>query len=189
MFGAVEDSCSTITKSSTVLAKTSTALAKIAGISSGISTRRIAPSRDAPRSAAASSYVRPIDTSRARTMIAGQLMFQTTSPATSAGVPKLMNVSSCVTSRNNATASSSSGITNEKIITKFSPVEVRLRQRSMPIAKPTPIGTVISVVRTESLSVWMTAECSSGLWRTDGPSCRRTTWSRSPATSPVMHPC
>ena len=90
-------------------------------------------------------------------MIAGQLMFHTTSPATSAGVPRLMNVSACVTSRNSATASSSSGITNEKIITKFSPFEVRLRQRSMPIAKPTPIGTQITVVRTASTSVWITA--------------------------------
>ena len=90
-------------------------------------------------------------------MIAGQLMFQTTSPATSAGVPRLMNVSACVTSRNSATASSSSGITNEKIITTFSPFEVRVRQRSMPIAKQTPIGTQINVVRTASTSVWITA--------------------------------
>ena len=96
-------------------------------------------------------------TSRARTMIAGQLMFHTTSPATSAGVPSLMNVSACVTSRNSATASSSSGITNEKIITKFSPFAVRVRQRSMPIAKPTPIGTQITVVRPASTSVWITA--------------------------------
>ena len=100
-------------------------------------------------------------------MIAGQLMFQTTSAATSAVVPRRRNVSSCVTNRNSPTASSSSGITNEKIITKFRPFEVRLRHRSIPIAKPTPIGTVISVVRPASFSVWMTAECSSGLCRTE----------------------
>ncbi len=68
-----------------------------------------------------------------------------------------MNVRPCVTSRNSATASSSSGITNEKIITKFNEVEVRERQRSIPIAKETPIGTQITVVRTASTSVWITA--------------------------------
>ena len=68
-----------------------------------------------------------------------------------------MNVSAWVTSRNSATASSSSGITNEKIITMFSPPAVRVRQRSMPIAKHTPIGTQIAVVSTASTSVWITA--------------------------------
>src|SRR5215203_454956 len=47
-------------------AKTSTALAKMAGDSSGSSTWRRALTGEAPRSMAASSYSRPIDSSRAR---------------------------------------------------------------------------------------------------------------------------
>src|ERR1700733_7560038 len=105
--------------------------------------------------------------SRARTMIAGQLRFHTTSPATSAGVPRWMNVSACVTSRNSATASNSSGITNEKIRTKFSPLAVRVRQRSIPIANPIPIGTQIKVVGPPRLSVGITAWWRLGLCSTD----------------------
>ena len=42
----------------------------------------------APRSAAASSYCRPSVTSRACTMMAGQLTFQVTRARTSASVPR-----------------------------------------------------------------------------------------------------
>ena len=52
-------------------AKTSTVLAKIAGISIGMMIRRSAPSGDAPRSIAASSYWGPMVASRARTSTAG----------------------------------------------------------------------------------------------------------------------
>ncbi len=101
-------------------------------------------------------------------MIAGQLMFQTTSPATSASVPSPMNVSAWVTSRNSATASSSSGNherEDHREVQRRS--RSRLRQRSMPIANPTPIGTQITVVRTASTSVWITAWCRLGLWSTE----------------------
>ncbi len=68
---ALEESRSTMTKSSITPENASTALAKMAGASSGSITRRMAASRLAPRSAAASSYWRPNPTSRAPTMIAG----------------------------------------------------------------------------------------------------------------------
>ncbi len=100
-------------------------------------------------------------------MIAGQLMFQTTSAATSAVVPRLTKVNSWVKTNIRATASRSSGTTNEKIITKLRPEEVRVLQRSIPIAKPTPIGTVMTVVNNDSLSVWITAWWSCGSCHTE----------------------
>ena len=65
------DSACTVTKSSTVSANTSATLAKIAGVSSGNRTRRIAWFGVLPRSIAASSYSGPIESNRARTMITG----------------------------------------------------------------------------------------------------------------------
>src|SRR5580658_7068035 len=94
-------------------------------------------------------------------------MFQTTRAATSAVVPRLTKVNSWVKTNMSATANNSSGTTNEKIITKLSPDAVRVRQRSIPMAKPTPIGTVMTVVSTESLSVWMTAWCNCGSCQTE----------------------
>ena len=61
----------------------------MAGMSKGTSTRRTASNLEAPRSAAASSKLGPIETSLAMTMMAGQEMFQTTRPRTSAQVPEL----------------------------------------------------------------------------------------------------
>ena len=49
-------------------AKTTAALARMAGASSGSSTRVSTEKGGAPRSAAASSYSGPIDTSRPRTI-------------------------------------------------------------------------------------------------------------------------
>ena len=56
------------TKSSIEIANATAALATIAGASSGSSTRNSWSRGGAPRSAAASSYSRPIETSRPRTM-------------------------------------------------------------------------------------------------------------------------
>ena len=81
---ALEESRSTITKSSITPEKTSTALAKMAGASSGTMTRRMTWNWFAPRSAAASSYWRPMVTRRAWTTIAGHDTFQVTRPRTSA---------------------------------------------------------------------------------------------------------
>ena len=41
------------------------------------------------------------------------------------------------------------------------------RQRLMPSANATPSGTAISVVSTDSRTVWMTAACSCGLCSTE----------------------
>src|SRR5271165_1881580 len=93
VFPALDESRSTITKSSITPENTSTALAKMAGASSGSRTRRITWNWLAPRSAAASSYCRPSVTSLACTTMAGQLTFQVTSPRTSAVVPRCTVVS------------------------------------------------------------------------------------------------
>ena len=130
------------------LEKTSTALAKMAGLSSGSMTLVCAWNRVAPRSAAASSYWRPSVTSRACTMIAGQLTFQVTRARTSAGVPRCTGVNSSVNTKNIATPKISSGMTKDRIIRKLNVDEaVWPRQRLMPSANATPSGTVISVVR------------------------------------------
>ena len=123
--------------------------------------------RVAPKSAAASSYCRPIVTSRAWTMIAGQLTFQVTSPRVSASVPRCTCVNRTVNTKNIATPKISSGMTKERIMTKLNEDEVTPRHRLMPIAKATPSGTAISVVYTERRSVCRTALCSAGLCRTD----------------------
>src|SRR5690348_4138999 len=117
VFPALEESRSTMTKSSITPEKTSTALAKMAGPSIGRMTRRMAWNRLAPRSAAASSYWRPRVTSRACTMIAGQLTFQVTSARTSASVPRCTLVNSSVNTKNMATPKISSGMTKDRIIT------------------------------------------------------------------------
>ncbi len=101
-------------------------------------------------------------------MMAGHEMFQTTSAATSAGVPRATNLKDCWNKNRRATPSSSSGITNEKIMRRLRLFEVRLRQRSMPIANPTPSGTVMIVTRNASHRVWMTAACRFAACRTDG---------------------
>ena len=41
------------------------------------------------------------------------------------------------------------------------------RQRLMPSANATPSGTAMTVVSTESRTVWMTAACSCGLCSTE----------------------
>jgi len=99
-----------------------------------------------PRSAAASSYCLPIVTSRAWTMIAGQLTFQVTRPRVSASVPRCTKLNSTVKTKNIATPKISSGTTKDRIITKLNVSEVRPRQRLMPSANATPSGTAITVV-------------------------------------------
>src|ERR1700721_1535762 len=164
---ALEDSRSTMTKSSITPENTSTALAKMAGASSGSITRRIAVIRLAPRSAAASSYWRPSPTSRAWTMIAGQLTFQVTRPRVSAIVPRGTAVNSTVNTKNIATPKISSGMTKDRIITKLNVEGTAPRQRLMPRAKATPSGTAMTVVSTDSRTVWMTAACSAGSCSTE----------------------
>src|SRR5580658_3398932 len=163
----LEDSRSTMTKSSITPEKTSTALAKMAGPSSGSMTRRMTWNWLAPRSAPASSYWRPSVTSRAWTMIAGQLTFQVTRPATSATVPSLTVVNSTVNTKNIATPKISSGMTKDRIITKLNVEGMYPRQRLMPSANDTPSGTAMIVVSTDSRTVWMTAACSAGSCRTE----------------------
>jgi hypothetical protein len=167
VFPALEESRSTMTKSSITPEKTSTALAKMAGASSGSMTRRMAWNRLAPRSAAASSYWRPRVTSRACTMIAGQLTFHVTRPRTSAIVPRCTLVNSTVNTKNMATPKISSGMTKDRIITKLNVKGNGPRQRLMPSANATPSGTAISVVSTDSRTVWMTAACSCALCQTE----------------------
>src|SRR5947209_10156388 len=65
---AVEDMYWVTTKSSIDSANTISMLARIAGISSGSRTSRIAAQEVAPRSRAASSYSGPIEASRLRTI-------------------------------------------------------------------------------------------------------------------------
>src|SRR5580693_805077 len=164
---ALEDSRSTMTKSSITPEKTSTALAKMAGPSSGSMTRRMVCERLAPRSAEASSYWRPRVTSRAWTMIAGQLTFQVTRPRTSAHVPRCTLVNSTVNTKNIATPKISSGMTKDRIITKLNVAGTGPFQRLMPSANATPSGTAMIVVSTDSRTVWMTAACSAGLCSTE----------------------
>src|ERR1700683_1008753 len=137
---------STITKSSMTEENTRMALAKIAGDSSGSQTRYIVWNGLQPRSAAASEYESPIVESRACTMIAGQETFQVTSASVSARVPRPTPLNSVVKTKNIATPKISSGITNDSSITKLNDAEVLVRQRWMPSANSTPIGTAISAV-------------------------------------------
>jgi hypothetical protein len=164
---ALEESRSTMTKSSITPENTSTALAKMAGASSGSMTRRMVCNRLAPRSEAASSYWRPSPTSRAWTMIAGQLTFQVTRPKVSAMVPRWTVVNSAVNTKNIATPKISSGMTKDRIITKLNVDAVAPRQRLMPSANATPSGTAMTVVSTDSRTVWMTAACSCGSCSTE----------------------
>ena len=55
-------------------------------------------------------------------------------------------MNSVLKTKNNATPKISSGMTNEKTMTKFDAVAGRVRHRSTPIANATPSGTAISVV-------------------------------------------
>ena len=126
-------------------------------------TRRIVCQRLAPRSAAASSYWRPRVTSRAWTMIAGQLTFQTTRARTSTVVPRCTVVNSSVNTKNMATPKISSGTTKDRIITKLNVAGTGPFQRLMPSANATPSGTAMIVVSTDSRTVWITAACSAGL--------------------------
>src|ERR1700722_4883059 len=163
----LEESRSTMTKSSITPEKTRTALAKMAGPSNGRMTRRRACKRLAPRSAAASSYWRPSVTSRAWTMIAGQLTFQVTRPRPSAQGPGGAAVNSTVNTMYMATPKISSGMTKDRIITKLNVAGIGPFQRLMPSANATPSGTAIRVVSTDSRTVWMTAACSAGSCSTE----------------------
>src|SRR5215831_11448151 len=56
-----------------------------------------------------------------------------------------------------------SGITKENSMRKLAPAGAGPRQRDMPIAKATPIGTAINMVRNDRRRLWISAACSSGL--------------------------
>src|SRR4029453_17877154 len=148
-------------------AKTSTALAKMAGDSSGSSTWRRARTGEAPRSMAASSYSRPIDSSRARQMITGYDSWKVTRPSSWAAVPSWTALSRLVNRNSRATASRISGSTNDSSIWKLNPAASRPRQRSRPMAKATPRGTATRVVRVARRRRWTRAACSSGSCQTD----------------------
>src|ERR1700722_17185346 len=164
---ALEESRSTITKSSITPENTRTALAKMAGASSGTMTRRITWNWLAPRSAAASSYCLPMVTRRACTTIAGQLTFQVTRPSTSASVPRWTVLNRVVKTMNIDTPKISSGTTYDRIITKLNVIGIGPRQRLMPSANATPSGTAMTVTSTERRNVWMTAACSCGSCSTE----------------------
>ena len=66
-----------------------------------------------------------------------------------------------------ATASNTSGSTNDSNIKKFAPAGSLPRQRSMPMANSVPSGTVIRVAITPSLTVCSSAVCSASLCHTD----------------------
>ena len=100
-------------------------------------------------------------------MIAGQLTFQVTRARTSAVVPRCTVVNSSVNTKNIATPKISSGMTKDRIIRKLNVEGMGPRQRLMPSANATPSGTAITVVSTDSRTVWMTAACSCGLCRTE----------------------
>ena len=67
--------------------------------------------------------------------------------------------------KNIATPKISSGTTNDKIMMKLKLDGRTPRQRLMPSANATPIGTAMSVVRAESFSVSNMALCSCGLYQ------------------------
>ena len=73
----------------------------------------------------------------------------------------------CVTSMNSATASSSSGTTNEKIITKFSPVEVRATPAIDSDRETDPDRNADHRRQDRESEVWMTASWRVGLLSTD----------------------
>src|SRR4051794_22828643 len=56
-----------------------------------------------------------------------------------------------------------SGTTNEKSMRKLAPAGAGPRQRDMPIAKVTPMGTARNMVRNDRRRLWMSAACSCGL--------------------------
>ena len=76
-------------------------------------------------------------TSRAWTMIAGQLTFQVTSARTSAVVPRCTVVNSSVNTKNIATPKISSGMTKDRIIRWLNVDGMGPRQRLMPSANAT----------------------------------------------------
>src|SRR6202046_2829267 len=100
-------------------------------------------------------------------MIAGQLTFQVTRARTSAVVPRCTDVNSSVNTKNIATPKISSGMTKDRIIRKLNVEGMGPRQRLMPSANATPSGTAITVVSTDSRTVWIIAACSCGLCRTE----------------------
>src|SRR5499433_3771315 len=55
-----------------------------------------------------------------------------------------------------------SGTTNENSMRKLAPAGAGPRQRDMPIAKATPIGTAMNMVRNDRRRLWISAACSSG---------------------------
>src|SRR5262249_376532 len=56
-----------------------------------------------------------------------------------------------------------SGITKENSMRKLAPAGAGPRHRDMPIAKATPIGTAMNMVRNDRRRLWISAACSSGL--------------------------
>src|ERR1700751_2389072 len=56
-----------------------------------------------------------------------------------------------------------SGITKENSMRKLAPAGAGPRQREMPIAKATPIGTAMNMVRNDRRRLWISAAWSSGL--------------------------
>ena len=98
-----------MTKSSIEIANTTAALATIAGASSGSSTRSSWSRGGAPRSAAASSYSGPIETSRPRTITTTYESVNVTWPIACALVPSPMPGKTCRNSSSSATPMTISG--------------------------------------------------------------------------------
>ncbi len=104
-----------------------------------------------------------------------------TRPITCAVVPRLTGTATVVITNSSATASSTSGSTNDSSIRKFAPLGSLPRQRSMPIANSVPSGTVISVAIKPSFRVCSSAVCSASLCHTES------VWS--PQYQRVEKPC
>ena len=135
------------TKSSIESAKTTAALARIAGASSGSSTRKSTSRGGAPRSAAASSYSGPIETSRPRTITTTYEIVNVIWPIACAVVPRPIWVKICRNSSSSATPITISGVTSGSSIRTLTVPLPRPRQRCRPSASVTPSGVAISDAR------------------------------------------
>ena len=136
-----------MTKSSIEMAKTMMKLATIAGRSNGRRTSRSALHGRRTEVRRASSYSGPIESSRPRTMMTTNEIEKVTCPRSCAIVPSWTNCEQVDEVRKSAEPITSSGVTIGNSVEKRAVPGPRPRQRVSAIARATPIGTAISIVR------------------------------------------
>ena len=170
-----------ITKSSIEVANTIIKLAKMAGPSSGNNTVRSAWIGVAPRSWAASSTSRPIDSRRPRTITTTYDTENVMWPSSIAGRPSGMLVYRLSNTRNSIAPITISGVDSGTSISRFDARAVRPRQRASPSASPTPSGVAISIVSAASVRLLIIAWRRAGSWNSDR-------WS-SPHHQRIEKPC